>query len=55
VYKRQALEEGGCAARKVHDLDPAPGLATGLVQRLAVVAGDDCRQLLEVALQQLLV
>ena len=55
VAQRASLEQGGGAARKVHHLDSTPHLASRLFERLAVVAGDDRRQLLEVLLQHGLV
>ena len=53
--ERASLEERGSAAGEVHHLDSAPDLASRLVQRLAVMAGHDGRQVLEAGLQQLFV
>ena len=47
VAQRASLEQGGGAARKVHHLDSTPHLASRLLERLAVVAGDDRRQLFQ--------
>ncbi len=50
--QRAALQQGRRPTRKVHHLDPAPDLPPGLVQGLAMVAGDEGCQLLSVFLEQ---
>ena len=52
VPQRPALEKRRGTAREVDHLDPPAHLTAGLVQRLAVMAGDDRGQLLEVLLEQ---
>ena len=55
VPQSPALQQCGCSARKVDDLDAAPHLAPRLIERLAVMARDDRRELLEVVFEEGLV
>jgi hypothetical protein len=52
VFQAIALHERRRAARHLDALDAAPDAAARLVERLAVLGGDDARHLLEVLFEQ---
>ena len=52
VAQRAALKQCGRAAREVHHLDSAAHLPSRLLERLAVVPGDDRGQLLEMLFEE---
>jgi len=52
VFEPGPLHERRCAARHLDALDPAAHAAARLIERLAVLGGDDAGHLLEVQLEQ---